>query len=240
MGRSIQPWVPALGPRAVGDLGAGHWVMLSGAPSPDVNVALVHDGEVLTLASARAGVETAGYPTLFMLAGPGRALELGPGWQHAGAMPFMSRVLAGDHLRVDRQVRRAGDGDVETVATLLADAYGMAREVAEVAPTILRVDQDEMRLWLLVDDGQAVSTVLTSFVDDAVCVWCMGTPARFGRRGYGRALLDDVLARAAGEGADIGLLGATPAGRPLYEQTGWHTVEDWQLYLNAESVQFPN
>jgi hypothetical protein len=86
---------------------------------------------------------------------------------------------------------------------------------------------------LLIEDAQAVSTVLTSIVDDAVCVWCMGTPARFARRGYGRSLLTDVLLRAQFEGASIGLLGATQAGKPLYDATGWTTLEQWQLYLKA-------
>jgi Acetyltransferase (GNAT) domain len=238
MGQSVQPWVLASGSQAVGGLGTGHWLMLSGAPSPDVNVALVYDGDPETLANTRHRVETAGYPTLFMLAGPSKATELGSGWQHAGAMPFMLSSLTSEHLHFDTRVRQADAGDFDTVGEIMAEAYGMTREVADVVPNVLRVDQDAIRIWLLFDNGQPVSTVLTAIVDDAVCVWCMGTPARFGRQGYGRSLLADVLLRAKGEGASIGLLGATAAGKPLYEATGWSTLEEWQLFLNAESVQF--
>jgi len=112
------------------------------------------------------------------------------------------------------------------------------REVADAIAGILELGDAAGKIWLLVDEAGAVSTVLTSIVDDAVCVWCMGTPARFARRGYGRALLTDVLLRAKLEGASIGLLGATPAGKALYDATGWTTLEQWQLFLRAESAQF--
>lgn len=52
-----------------------------------------------------------------------------------------------------------------------------------------------------------------------VSVWMMGTPARFARRGYA-------------------LLGATPAGQPLYEATGWRSVDEWQVFPNSTPAQF--
>jgi GNAT superfamily N-acetyltransferase len=240
MGRSCQPWVVYGGPGAVGNVAAGAWLMLTGAPSPDANMALVHDGDAQTLATTRQAVEAAGYQTLFMLAGPSRGVELGSGWQPAGAMPFMSSLLNDEHLRRDRRVRRADESDFDNVVELLGDAYGMTREVAEACVLVLRAEQDGIDVWLLVDDEHAVSTVMTAIVEDAVCVWCMGTPARFARRGHGRALLGDVLRRAKNGGASIGLLGATPAGRPLYEATGWTILEEWELFVNAESAQFPH
>ena len=86
--------------------------------------------------------------------------------------------------------------------------------------------------------GVTATEVLTSIVDDAVTVWCMSTPERFARRGYGRAILADSLLRAKSDGAKVGLLGATPAGKPLYDATGWITLEHWRLFASAESVQF--
>jgi GNAT superfamily N-acetyltransferase len=58
----------------------------------------------------------------------------------------------------------------------------------------------------------------------------MATPARFERRGYGRAVLGHALADAAADGLGVALLGATTAGRPLYDATGWTTLEEWDLY----------
>jgi hypothetical protein len=51
--------------------------------------------------------------------------------------------------------------------------------------------------------------------------WGMSTPPAHARRGYGRAVLDSVLAAGVADGARTGVLGATPAGLPLYEATGW-------------------
>ncbi len=151
----------------------------------------------------------------------------------------MAADLTGEHLRADRRVRRAGSEDFDAVGELIAEAFGLGREDADVCARVLLVeDEDEMSIWLLEEDGQPVSTVTTVPVDEAVCVWCMATPSRLGRRGYGRALLGDVLLRAREAGASVGLLGATPSGQPLYEATGWETLEGWQLYLNAKSAQF--
>jgi GNAT superfamily N-acetyltransferase len=240
MGRGCQPLAVHGGPRAVGDVAGGAWLMLTGAPSPDANMALVHDGDAHTLATTKQAVEAAGYPTLFMLAGRSKGSQLEGGWQPVGAMPLMSSALNDEHLRADQRVRQAAASDFDTVTELLVDAYSMPRDVAEACALILRAEQDAMHVWLLDDSELAVSTVMTIIVDDVVCVWCMATPARFARRGHGRALLGDVLLRAKNAGASIGLLGATPAGRPLYEATGWRTIEEWELFVNAESTQFPH
>ena len=117
----------------------------------------------------------------------------------------------------------------------------MAAEIATVAvrPVVERTASEAgIVFWLLDDDGAAVSTVMTAQVDDIVSVWCMGTPERFGRRGYARAILAHVLDVASRQDAETGLLGATPAGKPLYDATGWQTLEEWQLYVNAQSMQF--
>jgi GNAT superfamily N-acetyltransferase len=69
-------------------------------------------------------------------------------------------------------------------------------------------------------------------------VWAMATPPEFTRRGYGSALLAHVLQAGAADGATLGWLGATPAGLPMYEATGWRTVEEWRVFTNSSSVQF--
>ena len=72
-----------------------------------------------------------------------------------------------------------------------------------------------------------------ALIDGVVSIWTMSTPERFRRQGYARALLETVLAEAVAEGAHTGVLGATPAGFPLYDATGWKTVDEWQLFLRA-------
>lgn len=229
-------------PGAVSEVSDGHWVLLSGAPSPDVNVVLVHSSDEKVLEGALATVDRVGAPAVVCLAGEASEQGMASSWQAVGTMPFMQADLAEVPQVADRRVRVAGSDDVEVVVALLADAYGMDLAVARIAVepvlTGLTNATADMRYWMLVEDGVPVSMVLDARAGDVITLWCMGTPQRFGRRGHGRALLGHVLNAARQDGMIVGLLGATPAGKPLYEATGWRTVEEWRLFVNAASVQF--
>lgn len=238
MGTGIGPWVDH--PGMVHAVDGTRWLSLSGLPSPDVNMAMVYDADPAVLAGAVAEIDALAAPALVLLAGPGaeRADDLADPWVHAGSMPMMAIELAEAPRRPDPRVRQAGPDDREAVVALLADAYQMTPDVLSICVDPLDQMGETMRIWLLEDDGVAVSTVTTARTGDAVSIWCMGTPERYGRRGYGRALLAAVLDHFHTEGISTGLLGATPAGRPLYEATGWQHVEDWQVFTNATSAQF--
>lgn len=214
---------------------------LSGLPSPDVNMALVDSSVQRDLDDVLTRVDSAGVPALLFLAGD--ALELTPtpgdGWSHVGASPFMSASMSSTPQRLDPRVRRAAAADRSAVLGLWTDAFGLPAEVIEPTFDAMLAHPDgPMSCWLLEHDGEAVTTVTTGRVGDAVTLWCMATPERFGRRGHARALLADTMARAASDGAEVGLLVATPAGKPLYDATGWTTMEDWQIYTNGDSAQF--
>ena len=236
MGRSVQGW--AVEPGSVSEVGDGYWAVLSGGPSPDVNVALVWSAAPQAAQRALDLVAQVGAPAMVCCTGDGNAHALGDEWHQVGTMPFMAVDLEATPTKTDPRVRRATAGDLATVTELSAESYGMPYEVAEISVKPVVERDSEIVFWLLEDEGVAVSTVMTSQVEDIVSVWCMGTPERFGRRGYARALLAHVLEVAVGQGATLGLLGATPAGKPLYDATGWSTLEEWRLHVNAASVQF--
>jgi GNAT superfamily N-acetyltransferase len=221
------------------------WLALTGLPSADANMVLVHGEDPLALDEAVATVSAAnggdGVPCLLMLAGEARAMQdrLPADWNDVGTMPIMGRDLAdvdADHR--DDRVRRLRPEDAPVVAELLAEAYGIAPDVMTIVTDAGSRDDAGFQTWLLEDEGLVVSSVTTCRTDDAVSVWVMGTPSRYARRGFGRALLATVLAEARHDGAALGLLGATPAGLPLYESTGWVTFEEWQINVNATSAQF--
>jgi predicted GNAT family acetyltransferase len=240
MGEAISGWGAI--PGAVSEMSDGHWVLLSGAPSPDLNLVLVHSSDEKVLEEALATVDRVGAPALVCLAGEASEQGMGSSWQAVGTMPFMQADLAEVPQGADQRVRVAGPDDVEVTIALLADAYGIDPAVARVAVepvlTGLTNDTASMRYWLLVEGGLSVSTVLDARAGDVITLWCMGTPQRFGRRGHGRALLAHVMNAARQDGMTVGLLGATSAGKPLYDATGWRTVEEWRLFVNAASVQF--
>jgi GNAT superfamily N-acetyltransferase len=212
---------------------------LSGAPSPDLNMVLVSGGDQSTVDLVVGRVNESEVPTLFMLAGDCEECSLTTEWQPVGEMPFMISDLDSDQLRADPRVRQAVFEDLDLVCSVTGAAFGLASDLlSPVVAGILRDEHGSTKFWLLQEDQEAVSAVLTSIVDDSVSVFCMSTPERFARRGYGRAILADTLHRAKAQGAKVGLLGATPVGRPLYDATGWRTIETWRMFAIGESVQF--
>jgi GNAT superfamily N-acetyltransferase len=231
MGRSCIHFV-ANGPGSLGDQAPGFWVALSGAASPDLNVALVDSGDPEVIAHAVGLVEKAGFPAFILQAGHGLETDLGPSWQQVGEMPFMAFDLDANDPLADNRVRRVLPSEREVFDVLLADAFGLELEVADVVGALLERGDPAGNAWFLLEGELPVSTVLAATVDDAACVWCMATPKRFARRGYGRALLSEVLRRAKTSGAHVALLGATAAGKPLYDATGWKTLELWRVSTN--------
>jgi len=241
MGMSIQPWIPANGPRATGEVASDYWLVLTGSPGPDGNMALVHDGTNSTLEMVRERLEAKSYPSLLMLADYPTPYIMSPPWSSLGRLPFMSLDLSKARLGPDSRVRQADAGDFERVVQLITDSNPFDREVAEAGVAILREEGDSPIIWLLYENDTPVSTVSSAVVDDAVCIWSMATPPRYGRRGYGKALLSHTLHHAyERSGAVTGLLTASPAGKPLYEATGWLAMEDWQIFTSPGRVEQPS
>lgn len=218
---------------------SGFWLTLTGLPSADLNMALVHSGDVDDLERALSSISAMGGPALLMLAGEARGSRLPAEWSDVGDMPIMGRDLADiDAEARDVRVRPIRPTEVAAVAEMVAGAYGLDVEQVVLAVELGSHGERTFQTWVLENESQLVSTVTTCRVEDTVSIWIMATPERFGRRGFGRALLAGVLAETRLDGADLGLLGATPAGLPLYESTGWVTFEEWQINVNASSAQF--
>jgi len=227
------------GPKPCNEEGEGYWLAQSGVASVDMNMALVSSGGPEEVDKVLALVTQSEIPTLFMVADSSPSLELEAPWQFVGETPFMASSLGSKHLRADPRVREAGPDDAGIVFEVMGEAFGIDGDLfSQGWSAVFAEGSDESKVWLLFDDGVCVSAVLTFLVGDAVSVWCMATPSRFGRRGYGKAILAHALLAAKSEGALVGLLGATPAGKPLYDSTGWSTVEHWRMYATVTSAQF--
>jgi GNAT superfamily N-acetyltransferase len=59
----------------------------------------------------------------------------------------------------------------------------------------------------------------------------MATPPEHQRKGMGRALLSQVIADYRRRGVERFHLGATEAGRPLYESLGFQLVADLPVWV---------
>ncbi|MDE3082519.1 MAG: GNAT family N-acetyltransferase [Acidobacteriota bacterium] len=233
MGESLAV-LSSAGPRPYCENGIGYWIAMSGVASPDANVALVDVNDPQVRDHVLRVVDAVSLPTTLVLAGEALEMDLGDAWRHQGDMPLMAISLSATEVSHDSRVRVATAHDVETVSELLASAYGIGHDESDAVAAFVHRERDDGTIWLLEDESRSVATVFTAVIDDAVCVWSLATPARYARHGYARALLADVLAHARDGGADVGLLGATPAGESLYRRAGWTTIETWRMFALTE------
>jgi GNAT superfamily N-acetyltransferase len=207
---------------------------LSGLGGADGNVIFCFDGERPdALRRSAEDVARANVPVVVMI-GAGAL-----GWAQiladaglvcVGSAPFMhlpaDRIQAGG---VDPAMRALRSEDLAEARAVVGAAYAQGSPMADIALPDEAVGSPVWGLWGLEVDGGLVSVVTTTRVGDALGVWSMSTPARHQGHGYGRRLLDAVL---AGLAADIGhvLLYASPSGERLYRAMGFTTVEHWQQW----------
>ena len=158
MGRSTKPWIELSGPDPVWDVRDGGWLFLTGAPSSAVNQALVHDGEEATLAHIRGRVEQAGFPTAIMRGARRRMGARGVDAVHG--FPPARSAPEGRPAGARRGRRRSG-----YARDLMADAFELEPEIADVCSRVAGLDGGTTRVWLLVDDGQAVSAIITAIAE---------------------------------------------------------------------------
>jgi ribosomal protein S18 acetylase RimI-like enzyme len=215
------------------------WTAFSGQMNVNYNVACCHSARVDVL--ARHCLEpmlALKKPGIIMLAGTGLAAAQGlvdAGWITVAALPLMvlhhsgrgpepgpppaaeaARPLSLDELPLAREV--------------LTEAYGLdpASAAAAIPDTVLgRPDQS---VWGLYADGELVSCVTTVDEDGLVVIWSMATRVDRQGNGYGRRLLDAVLAERFAAGASGSLLHSSAAGERLYRQLGFSVVGYLQLW----------
>ena len=233
MGKALGAWVASS--KMSHQVLPGSWYFLSGMPAADVNLAMVHEDDIDVLTKTLREISLMDVPTCLFLAADGKNLssKLPDEWSHAGVFPLMTKALSNDVQEFDPRVSLATVDDIEDSMTLMAEAFLLDPINFAFLVETSKSPDSLSKIWMLKEDGVAVSTMTTMLVDDALTVWCMATPPQYARKGYGKALLSDVLARNAATNAKIGLLGATSAGEPLYKATGWEVLEGWDVYLNS-------
>jgi GNAT superfamily N-acetyltransferase len=121
---------------------------------------------------------------------------LAPGWSVAGGPSFlMSAPLGASHAEVPDGYRLRTWSRAGVIRTLVRTADGA-----------------------FAARGQVAATGSTAVVDQ------VETDPAHQRRGLGRLVMTTLADAAAGQGVTAGVLGATLAGRALYETVGWRVV----------------
>lgn len=114
-------------------------------------------------------------------------------------------------------------------------AFEFSPQMDTVAAAAIRqpaLDPDSRAHFFLgLLDGQPVGTALTILGNDVVGVWCVGTASSVRRRGIGAAMTTGPLLAARQAGHTKAILGATPAGFPVYTRLGWNLEYTAPMYL---------
>ena len=166
------------------------------------------------------------------------------GLQPVGGLPLM--VLRPDGPPVEPsdtgwyQVDRVTTPeDLAVVHHLQAAAFGLPlNSIARILDQRLLALPDTS-VFLTRREGQPVSTVTTTGASEVVGIWSMATPPEHQRQGVGRATLEFAMAHHRARGGRLFYLGASPAGKPLYDHVGFQTVEETPIWVAGQSMQFP-
>jgi GNAT superfamily N-acetyltransferase len=219
-------------------------VACSGERNVNYNVACCHspDPDALVVDCLQPLLEL-GKPAIAMLAGPGLAtaqklVEIG--WVVVQALPLM---ILTDRPPVDRgadpdrgEVRALTLDELDRARDVLRRTYGLDRASAVAAVPDRAVEEPDLGVWGLFEDGALVSCFTGADQEGLLVVWSMATPPEHQGHGYGRHLLGTVLHRHLDAGGRGSLLQSSVAGHPLYRALGYTDVEHWQLWSRPRWV----
>ena len=235
---SAQFWRAA--PNSESRLTAHSALVLSGEPNVDMNFAIIDAGDdaELRLREFVERLRERKLPAQVVLSDAvadeldATAHELG--LTYDGTMPLMVRGVeesprASADFAVERVVDIAGLRDM---ARIVAGAFEIPDELClrAVAPAMLAMP--DVEVFVARGEDTAVSAVVTTATGGAVGVWAMATLPDHERRGAGAAVLGAALEHHRPR-ADAFFLGASCAGRPLYERLGFRIAVEGASWVCA-------
>lgn len=189
------------------------------------------------LVSSVARARARGLP-LIAVAPPRVAEALGSvaaslGLTPVGTSPLMV-LRAGTPVTPSRPVRitRAlGPEMVAIAGDLAAAAFDAPRDAIARYIDVCVTETAGVETWIAWDDEAPMSAVTVTPTGNTAGISLMATPPDRRRRGWGRALLTQVMADYRGRGVARFHLGATDAGLALYESLGFVTLASLSAWL---------
>ncbi|HTS50998.1 MAG TPA: GNAT family N-acetyltransferase [Bryobacteraceae bacterium] len=81
-------------------------------------------------------------------------------------------------------------------------------------------------------NGKAVTTAATMITGDVIGLYSVATLPQYRRLGFAEAIMREVIEQArARDGVERTVLQSTPSGLSLYEQMGYRTVTNFDVYI---------
>jgi ribosomal protein S18 acetylase RimI-like enzyme len=172
---------------------------------------------------------------------------LAAGFTDGGEEPGMARILS--ELPMERwpagaRVDEVVDADgLSTWRAILADGFGEGPREAEWAAQVYGAlgvgPASDHRLFVAHLDGEPAAAAALLLDGTVAGIYFVGTRPHLRGRGLGGAITTHLLRVAAHEDAELAVLGASPAGRPVYERLGFGTVASIRVFERAAPVRTP-
>jgi len=223
-------------------------VGLTGGPAADFNMALFDEDpdDFAVFDAFVSRVNATGISAVAMLSGAVSrrlgAVAKAKGLIEAGTAPLMARSGAlRDMPASEFVIKRATEPrEMSIFGDLAASAFAMDRAWVDrtFAATSL-LDAPALAFYIAYRGDVPMSAVCSSRAGSTVGIWTMSTPPDKQRQGAGRAVLLAAMQDHVKREAETFYLIATAAGKPLYDNLGFNTVDELSIWLVGKSSQFP-
>ena len=132
-------------------------------------------------------------------------------------------------------VRRVDEEEGLRLALDVAAAgFGSPAEMIDVLYTPRILSPPGVAFYLAEVDGEPVATGVGCTFEGLVGVYSVATPPEHRRRGYGSAVVAQIVADGFGAGAQLAYLQASAMGASVYAKLGFRRVLDWDWLTRPE------
>lgn len=212
----------------------GVGVMVTGVPAPTLNgVLCARPGAVGTASALLDEVAATGLPyCLETREGDvaGEMLARSRGMTDVEHVPFMLLDLA-DWEPPEQRGRTLAPDEVDVHIDTMVAGFEMPPDLLSVFRGSRLLERDDVRCYVVEEDGEAVATALGIVANDHVGVFDVATvPSRRGR-GLGAAITARVIADGAAAGARAAFLQSSAMGYSVYERLGFRTADHWTVWV---------
>ncbi|HEX5378482.1 MAG TPA: GNAT family N-acetyltransferase [Phenylobacterium sp.] len=133
--------------------------------------------------------------------------------------------------RPTKVTRALGPELVGVAGDLIAAAFDEPRDVIARLVDVGMTETSGVETYIAWGDEGPMCTVSVTPTGDTGGISLMATPPEHQRKGMGRALLSQVIDDYRRRGVERFHLGATEAGRPLYDSLGFELVADLSVWV---------
>ena len=217
---------------------------LTGGPAVDFNMALFGEdpGALDVFSQFLSRVKAARLSAVAMISSAAtprlRPVAETEGLIEAGTAPLMARSgPLPDISAHDFACKRVTEArEMAIFSSLAASAFAMDRAwLDRTFAAVSLLESPALSFHIAYRGDVPMSAVCSTAAGSTVGIWTMSTPPDKQRQGAGRAVLVAAMEDHIRRGAENFYLIATPAGKPLYDNLGFKTVDELSLWLVGES-----